>query len=210
MTAAVTALSLSAPGPALGQDIRDDPFMTARVKKVLEFERSGAESRWSNPETGQKGVIRITRTYFLEPEKPCRDYVRTLERAEGEPQSIRGTGCRNDKGEWTLTEDSEPRRTVNRDSKGAPAAAPAPAPAPTAAAGAKAPAAGAAPAAATAAGKPADLKGAAPTAAKPAATAAAPKPEKKAAAKAAPPPPPEIPAKIPKRLPEWEAPRTDG
>ena len=195
LAAGALGLALLLPLPLQAQeDVEDKAHLEKRLGKILEFERTGAEIPWSNPKTGNSGSIQLKRTYFLDPKTPCRDYVRSVERGEGEPETIRGTGCREATGGWKLTEDAKPKRTVKRggaESKTA-AATPGGAGAPSA----KAPAGGDG-----APGKPAGAKPAA-------APAAAAAPAKKAPAKAAPkapPPPPKISARVPNRLPEWEA-----
>ena len=150
---------------------------------------------WKNPETGNGGNVRLLRTYYLEPEEPCRDYVRTIEKDGKELLSIRGTGCRDKEGKWKLNEDSKPKRTVSRGpSAGSPDAK----------------------AAAEGGGKPTDLKPDAKAAAKDAAAKeaaakeAAVKAEKAKAEAAKPPPPPQIPVRLPQRTEEWEAGSEDG
>jgi len=78
--------------------------VTASVKHTLEFERSGVDVAWSNPVTGNGGMIRVERTYFLNPDTPCRDYIRTADRPGGKRSVTKGTGCRMEDGRWFLDE----------------------------------------------------------------------------------------------------------
>jgi surface antigen len=87
-----------------GEDPRDAAVVTALVKQTLEFERTGTDLPWSNPETGSRGMIRVERTYYLDSNTPCRDYTRTTRRPDGERITTHGTGCRMGDGRWFLDE----------------------------------------------------------------------------------------------------------
>jgi hypothetical protein len=181
-------LALVLPGTLQAEEAAQDRiYLEKRLSKILEFERTGAEIPWSNPETGNSGKIQLMRTYFLDPKTPCRDYLRSIEAGAGEPTTVRGTGCREATGGWKLTEDSKPKRTVKRGAKGSKTAAATPG---AGGAAAKAPAGKD--------GAPASAK------AKPAAAKKTPAAPAKTVAKA-PPPPPKISARMPSRPPEWEA-----
>jgi hypothetical protein len=92
------------------------------VKQTLEFERTGTDLRWSNPETGSGGVIRVERTYYRDANTPCRDYIRTTKRPGGEEFTTRGTGCRMSDGRWFLDETpSDPAPKAPSAAAGAPA-----------------------------------------------------------------------------------------
>ena len=194
------ALTLLLPTGLLAQeDAEDKAYLEKRLSKILEFERTGAEIPWTNPKTGNSGNIQLKRTYFLDPDTPCRDYLRSIDSAEGEPETIRGTGCREATGGWKLTEDAKPKRTVKRGSKKTKTAAATP--------GAGAPSAKAPAGADGAPAKPDGAK-AAPDAKAAAAKTAAAAPKK--AAPKAPPPTPKISARMPSPPPEWEATRDNA
>ena len=195
--AGALGLALLLPASLQAQEAADDKaYLEKRLSKILEFERTGAEIPWSNPETGNSGNIQLKRTYFLNPNSPCRDYIRSINTGEGEPETVRGTGCREDDGRWKLTEDAKPKRTVERGPAEEKTAAATPG-------GAGAPAAKAPAGAEGASPRPEGAKAATP-AAKPAAAKKAAAAPAKAAPKA-PPPPPKISARVPSRAPEWEA-----
>lgn len=105
--AIVAALMLGSAGSAgagLADDPRDHGYVTVVVNRALETERTRVDVPWSNPSTGNRGVIVIERTYYRDPATPCREYRRTVERP-GQPTTIvRGTGCRVGGGIWTLDE----------------------------------------------------------------------------------------------------------
>jgi len=105
VTVLAGALLLAGPVSA-AEDPRDSAVVTPLVKQTLEFERTGVEVPWSNPKTGNRGVIRVERTYFSTADKPCRDYIRTSEGRGGERSATKGTGCRLEDGRWFLDEQS--------------------------------------------------------------------------------------------------------
>lgn len=107
------------------EDPLDKAVIVPMVKQTLEFERTGKDTRWSNPETGARGIIRVERTYYRDAKTPCRDYIRTTKRPEGEEVTTRGTGCRMGDGRWFL--DEAPAAAAGPAPKAPPAAAGAPA-----------------------------------------------------------------------------------
>lgn len=94
---------------AASTEFADIPFLQVRINQVLEHEPTGAEVEWHNEATGNSGVIRVLKTYFPEPGKPCRDYERSTRDPEGGETLVQGTGCRDASGRWNLKEkeDSE-------------------------------------------------------------------------------------------------------
>lgn len=98
-------LVLALAGPALAaNDFRDVAIISATINMVLEGERSGVKVDWSNPETGNSGYVVAERTFFLNPQSPCRDYRRSMRTAAGETVMVTGTGCRQPDGRWELDE----------------------------------------------------------------------------------------------------------
>jgi surface antigen len=90
------------------------------LKQTLETEKSGIEIRWSNPETGHSGKIRVERTFFRD-EQPCREYLRTISRPGASGFVIRGTACRTGRAVWTI-EDEVAVETEARKAAARPAA----------------------------------------------------------------------------------------
>ena len=101
---ALMCLCLAGVPASAADGFQDAQYLSARIKELLEVARTGTEVAWRNPGTGNAGTIRITRTFFLDPETPCRDFVRTLARDRGEPQVTAGSGCRAPDGSWRLSE----------------------------------------------------------------------------------------------------------
>jgi surface antigen len=96
--------------PRLGwaaENPRDAAFLTPMLQQALESARTGVEVPWRNPATGNGGTIVVERTFYREPETPCRAYVRTLESRGAAPQATRGTGCRSSTGLWVVEEEPE-------------------------------------------------------------------------------------------------------
>jgi surface antigen len=103
--AAVAALVLL---PSLGRaadDPRDAAFLAPVLQRALETARTNVEVPWSNPATGSRGGIVVERTFYREPDIPCRAYVRTLEAPAAALQVTRGTGCRDRSGLWLIEEE---------------------------------------------------------------------------------------------------------
>ena len=94
--------------PSLGwsaEDPRDAAFLAPMLQRVLETARTDLEIPWSNPATGNRGSIVVERTFYREPERPCRAYVRRVESPGAAPQVTRGTGCRSGTGTWQIEEE---------------------------------------------------------------------------------------------------------
>ena len=134
LAALLLGLVCLAGAPRAGEDPRDTAVVAALVKQTLEFERTGTDVPWSNPETGSRGVIRVERTYFLDSDTPCRDYTRITRRPDGERITTRGSGCRIGDGRWFLDEALGAEVSPPSKAPPAPAAAPADPMKPTAAA----------------------------------------------------------------------------
>jgi len=80
-------------------DARDRELARQAEYDAWERGSSGRPYKWRNPDNGRYGEI--------VPDKPyrrggldCRDYVHKVY-IDGQPQSMRGTACRNPDGTWT-------------------------------------------------------------------------------------------------------------
>ena len=89
----------------------DEDYVGPLLNQALETERTGVAVPWSNPATGSSGMIMIERTFYRDPDTPCRDYRRTLEQPGRPTVEIQGTGCRIASGHWSLDEE-EPEPPV--------------------------------------------------------------------------------------------------
>jgi surface antigen len=125
------AVAVVAAGPAgavTAGDPRDQPYLSTIVNQALETERTNVDIPWSNPETGHRGVLVIERTFYRDPQSPCRDYRWTLERGSRPPATITGTGCRIGPALWRLDEReaASPLRMPDRSAPLPPPASPPP------------------------------------------------------------------------------------
>jgi len=68
---------------------------------ALERGQSGAATPWRNPDSGHYGVVVPSKPYKLGGNnRDCRDYSHTVY-ISGEPETLKGTACRNRDGTWT-------------------------------------------------------------------------------------------------------------
>jgi surface antigen len=123
------ALCLGAAGGSAAEDPRDAAFLAPVLQRALETARTALPTSWRNPATGNGGSIVVERTFYREPQTPCRDYVRTIIAAGAVPQLVRGTGCRSSTGLWLIEEEPAPlaRGGLAEAPDPDPTAAPAPA-----------------------------------------------------------------------------------
>lgn len=170
-----------APAAHANDDIRDLPFVLDAVNDALETARTNVPIPWTNPATGNSGVIVVEKTFYPSPDMPCRQYRRTYNDPGQGEMMTRGTGCRTGPARWKIEEE----RTASRVPK----------------AGKSGPSTGAATEAATPPASPVGTKTASPPRtpqkAAPARTAKRPAPappKASTAAKAKPKPPPAAPA----------------
>lgn len=89
----------------------DEAYVLPLVNQALETEKTDVEIPWANPETGNRGIIVVERTFYRD-EQPCRDYKRTVQGPDSAPMVIEGTGCRVGRGRWEL--DEEPPKEMSR------------------------------------------------------------------------------------------------
>lgn len=71
----------------------------ATAKTALAQARDGEIRGWSNPATGNSGIIRPVRTFTAQDGATCRDYRSTFAFNDG-AVSADGTACRQANGDW--------------------------------------------------------------------------------------------------------------
>lgn len=115
-------------------DARDAPYIAGVLNEVLERQRTNVEVPWTNPETGNRGLIVVERTFYRDPRTPCREYRRSVQWEGASERWLRGTGCRVGTALWTVEESavSASPPASSAAAPAAPAAAPAPPPSPPA------------------------------------------------------------------------------
>jgi surface antigen len=108
------ALVVSALGssPAVAEEAADDlQHLRPLINQTLETEKSGVEIGWSNPATGHSGTLRVERTFYRD-QQPCREYLRTVERAGASTLVTRGVGCRVGRAQWEIEKEGATARAL--------------------------------------------------------------------------------------------------
>ena len=87
-------------GNRIGAALDDDDKRRAYAAQVqaLDTGPSGAPVAWRNPDSGRYGNVVPGPVYQMNG-APCRQYTHTVY-IDGQPQSERGTACRNPDGTW--------------------------------------------------------------------------------------------------------------
>lgn len=81
-------------------DRSDQMYAERTYNQAFESSRSGTESSWRNPDSGNYGTVTPTRTY-QDSGRNCRDFTQTIY-VEGRAQTGRGTACRDGDGTWRI------------------------------------------------------------------------------------------------------------
>jgi surface antigen len=89
-------------GNRIGASLDDEDKRRAYAAQMqaLETGPSGAPVAWRNPDSGRYGNVVPGPAYQMNGES-CRQYTHTVY-IDGQPQSQRGTACRNPDGSWTI------------------------------------------------------------------------------------------------------------
>jgi len=92
-------------GGSIGRRLDEaDRLEHARATQhALENARTGHAREWENPDTGNAGSVRPTRTYEAESGQPCREFQQTIIVGGEEVQGY-GTACRQPDGAWKIVE----------------------------------------------------------------------------------------------------------
>jgi surface antigen len=101
-TAAGTVLGIFL-GSEVGKSLDKADRLHAQRTANQAFERNpvGQTSTWSNPDTGHSGSVTPTRTVYLAPDQPCRDYETTVT-IDGRTETATGRACRQADGTWKI------------------------------------------------------------------------------------------------------------
>ena len=90
-------------GSDIGRSLDEADRRAAAEAEYAALERgsSGAATPWRNPDSGRYGVVVPSAPYKLGGNgRDCRDYTHTVY-ISGEPETLKGTACRNRDGSWT-------------------------------------------------------------------------------------------------------------
>lgn len=82
-------------------DDRDKQMAAQAATQAFEHNRTGQESVWNNPDSGNSGTVTPTKTYALANGQYCREYQQTIT-VGGEQHQAYGTACRQPDGSWKI------------------------------------------------------------------------------------------------------------
>jgi surface antigen len=87
-------------GSEIGKSLDDNDRRLASTAELTALERgkSGESSPWRSPDSGNYGVV-VPGQPYKKAQNDCRDYTHTIY-IGGQPQTMRGTACRNPDGTW--------------------------------------------------------------------------------------------------------------
>ncbi|MBV9346894.1 MAG: glycine zipper 2TM domain-containing protein [Pseudolabrys sp.] len=88
-------------GNRIGAAMDDEDKKRAYAAEIEALDRgpSGAPVAWRNPDSGRYGTI-VPGPAYQNAGRNCRSYTHTIY-INGQPQTARGTACRNPDGSWT-------------------------------------------------------------------------------------------------------------
>lgn len=84
-------------GAAMDDEDRQRAY--AAQLQALNDGAPGAPVSWRNPDSGRYGTV-VPGPAYVEAGRNCRSYTHTIY-IDGQPQTARGTACRNPDGSWT-------------------------------------------------------------------------------------------------------------
>ena len=88
-------------GNRIGASLDDEDKQRAYAAQMDALERGqpGAPVSWRNPDSGRYGTI-VPGAAYQQADRKCRAFTHTIY-IDGQPQTARGTACRNPDGTWT-------------------------------------------------------------------------------------------------------------
>lgn len=92
--AALSAAALMATTVVSVADVSDTEHLVDVMNRRLESQGGGVEVPWSNPYTGNGGIVVILSTDESNPEEPCRTYRYTIEEPSEPTVVVEGKACR--------------------------------------------------------------------------------------------------------------------
>jgi surface antigen len=82
-------------------DRADEAHAAQAEYDALEYNRSGEQQSWSNPDSGHYGYVTPQNTYQNPQGQYCREYSHTVY-IGGKPERAYGTACRQADGNWEI------------------------------------------------------------------------------------------------------------
>ena len=103
MSVAIGALAGAWFGGEIGKslDKADRAYMRSSTQEGLEYGKIGSKTRWSNPDSGNSGVIKPTRTYQQANGQDCREFEQTVF-VNQKQETATGRACRDSDGTWKI------------------------------------------------------------------------------------------------------------
>ena len=103
MSVAIGALAGAWFGGEIGKslDKADRAYMRSSTQEGLEYGKIGSKTRWSNPDSGNSGVIKPTRTYKEANGQDCREFEQTVF-VNQKQETATGRACRDSDGTWKI------------------------------------------------------------------------------------------------------------
>ena len=100
---AIGALAGAWMGGEIGKslDAADKAFLNRTTQQSLEYSKSGATSSWRNPDSGNSGTVKPTRSYQKASGEFCRTFEQTIY-VSGKEETATGRACRNPDGTWKI------------------------------------------------------------------------------------------------------------
>ena len=102
---AVGTLAGAVLGSEVGKslDRADRLAMERSTQNALENNKTGKESVWRNPDSGNEGAVTPTRTYQTASGQYCREYQQTII-VGGQTENGYGRACRQPDGTWRIAD----------------------------------------------------------------------------------------------------------
>ena len=82
-------------------DERDRLLANRSFRSTMETVRDGTAGGWNNPNTGNNGTFRPTKTYQVSSGNYCREFTQTVFIGNKQQQAY-GTACRQPDGSWKI------------------------------------------------------------------------------------------------------------
>jgi surface antigen len=83
-------------------DAADLMYMEQNAQSTLEYSKTDERSSWKNPDSGNSGTFKPTRTYAKSSGQSCREYETTIY-VDGREETGTGTACRQSDGSWKIS-----------------------------------------------------------------------------------------------------------
>lgn len=82
-------------------DSADRAMMEKNAQNTLEYSKVGTATAWKNPDSGNSGTFKPTRTYASTNSGVCREFESTIF-VDGREETATGTACRQSDGTWKI------------------------------------------------------------------------------------------------------------